>query len=83
MDLCGASNEAAYTWLTNALEPGPIENLAFNIPTTDLFYRYQTWIQKQEIYKLLSMEDIWMLIQIAFPKTQIVGNRGRRLSKSS
>jgi hypothetical protein len=79
MDLCSQENEKAFQFLSVFLEhdPSKAENLGWRVSTKDLFKRYKSWACHHN-HKETSIEDMWGIIQIKWPKVTIVGPKGNR-----
>lgn len=80
MHLANPDNEAAYRWLCHNTEgeKDKCENLTWRIGTGKLYTLYQNWVRRTD-FNEIPIEDMWTIIQIHYPFTEIMGPRGQRV----
>jgi hypothetical protein len=79
MDICDPAVEAAYYWLgrTFLFDKETIHNLTWRVSTTEVYSLYKDWLRQSKL-RTLPIEDIWGIIQLAYPFVKIVGGKGDR-----
>jgi hypothetical protein len=80
MDLLDPSTEAAYLWLKQTFEGKrvPVTDLTWRVGTSELYALYKAWAQRTK-FDVISISDIWGIIQIEYPWVFIIGSKGNRV----
>lgn len=80
MDLFDPSTEAAYLWIKQNFEGKkvPLSDLTWRVGTSELYALYKKWAQQSK-YDVVTISDIWGIIQLEYPWVTIVGPKGNRV----
>ena len=80
MDLSDPSTESATRFVKQIIvgDASKVNNLCYRLPTLEIYAIYRRWATRHTIVPPISIEDFWGVIQLLFPFTTIIGEKGNR-----
>lgn len=80
MDLTSPSVELAAKWLEMRFEFSKAhkDNLGWRVGTSNLYAMYKSWARSSTSKEMVTVEDLWGIIQLQHPWVTIVGPKGNR-----